>query len=419
MMVLLLIGVFIILVGEIFGPSAIEKYLVIPKDRMGAAIFVFHCSLLSFVITLISVPYTADVIAHERMNFYAYISIGEAVLKLLFAISLYYIPFDLLKVYALYMVSIGIIVRIIYRIYCKKRFEETRWRFVIKKQILKEVFSYSVWVTLGASSAILKEQGVNVLVNRFFGVLMNTARGVSMQVYGIVNQFATYIGSAITPQITKSYASGDIKRAVKLTFFLAKSQALVLFFISLPLFLETEFILGLWLKDVPEYACVFTRWALILCLARTLENTHSPLYLATGKVRNLQIVGGGLMLLNLPLSYVVLKMGFEAVSTMVVGVFLELVVMLVAFLFLKRLVGFPVKQFYLEIMAPLCIVFVLSSVIPVFVKYFLLPEGFLRFLIVSALCFISTLFFTYTISLNKNERLMVINFVKSKLQKRK
>ena len=255
--VLLLIGVFIILVGEIFGPSAIEKYLVIPKDRMGAAIFVFHCSLLSFVITLISVPYTADVIAHERMNFYAYISIGEAVLKLLFAISLYYIPFDLLKVYALYMVSIGIIVRIIYRIYCKKRFEETRWRFVIKKQILKEVFSYSVWVTLGASSAILKEQGVNVLVNRFFGVLMNTARGVSMQVYGIVNQFATNIGSAITPQITKSYASGDIKRAVKLTFFLAKSQALVLFFYITPIIPGNRIYFGPMVKRCPRVCLCF------------------------------------------------------------------------------------------------------------------------------------------------------------------
>ena len=416
--VLLGIGVFIFLLGEIIGTPAITKYLVIPEERLSAAVFVYHCALIAFVLRLISAPYTADVTAHERFNFYAYVSIGESVAKLFFAISLYYIPFDLLKVYALYMVLTELIIRIIYRVYCKKRFEETRWKFVVKKDIVIEVFSYSIWVTLGASSSILKEQGVNVLINRFFGVLLNAARGVSMQVYSVVNQFSANIGSAIIPQITKSYASGDVQRSIKLTCFLAKSQGLVLFLVSLPLLLETEYILNLWLKDVPDYACVFTRWALILCLARTLENTHVPLYLATGKVRNLQLVGGGLMLLNLPLSYVVLKLGFEAVSTMIVGVIIELVVMYVAFLFLKKLVGFPIGQFYGKIIIPMVIVFVLSTILPFIVRLYLLPEGFLRLIIVSVLSVLSTIFFAYTISLSKSEREMVLTIIKNKLLKK-
>ena len=259
---------------------------------------------------------------------------------------------------------------------------------------------------------------MNVIVNRFFGVLMNTARGISMQVFGVVNQFATNIGSAIIPQITKSYASGDIQRSIRLTFLLAKSQGLVLFLVSLPIFLETDYLLGLWLKQVPDYACIFTKWALILCLARTLEGTHAPLFLATGKVRNLQLVGGGLMLLNIPLSWLVLKMGYDAVSTMVVGVVLEIVVMYVAFLFLKKLAGFPIKEFYIKVIMPLCVVFFLSTILPGIIRYYLMPEGVIRLIVVCILSFVSTVFFAYFISLSKDERAFVLSFVKSKICRR-
>lgn len=416
--VLLGIGVLIFVLGELLGVPAIHKFLVIPEGRMDAAVFVFHCSLLSFVIGIISVPYYATIIAHERLNFYAYIGIGDAILKLFFAMSLYYIPFDLLKVYSLYIVSIEIIKRILYQRYCNKNFEETKIRLIVKKDIVKEVFSYSVWVTIGASSAIFKEQGVNVLVNRFFGVLMNTARGVSMQVYYVVNQFSTSISSAINPQITKSFASGDTDRSIKLTFLLTKSQGLVLFVVSLPLLLETEYLLGLWLKEVPEYASVFTRWALILCISRTLESTHGPLYLATGKVRNLQIVGGGLMLLNLPLCYIALKMGCEAVSTMIIGVVIELITMYVAFLYLKKIVGFPIRQFYSEIICPMLMVFILSSILPGVIRFHLMSESFVRLLIVSGLSVVSTCFFAYTISLSKSEKTMLLSYVKTKILKK-
>ena len=272
-----------------------------------------------------------------------------------------------------------------------------------------------MWVTIGASSAILKEQGVNLLINRFFGVLMNAAWGVSMQVFGVVNQFATNIGTAIIPQITKSYAEGDVNRSIKLTFLLAKSQGLVMFFVVLPLIMETEYILGLWLKEVPAYACVFTRWVLILGIAKTLEYTHGPLFLATGKVRNLQIVGGGLMLLNLPLCYIALKLGCEAVSTMMIGVVMELVVMLVAFIFLKKLVGFPIKDFYLNNIFPLFMVFILSSILPGTIRFFAMQEGFLRLVVVCVLSVLSTVFFAYTISLNGNERNKVASYINRKI----
>lgn len=416
--VLFALGVVIFIFGELLGVPAIPKYLVIPKERIDAAIFVFHCSLLSFVINLISIPYTGDVIAHEKMNFYAYVSIGDSVVRLIFVILLYYIPFDLLKIYALFMVTSVIAIRCIYIVYCRKYFEETKIKYIIKKDIIKDVFTYSVWVTIGASSAIFKEQGVNVLINRFFGVLMNAAWGVSMQVFGVVNQFATNIGTAIIPQITKSYAEGDVSRSIKLTFLLAKSQGLVLFFVTLPLLIETEYILGLWLKEVPYYACIFTRWILVLGIAKTLEYTHGPLFLATGKVRNLQIVGGGLMLLNLPFSYIALKLGCEAVSTMIIGVFLEFVVMFVAFLFLKYLVGFPIKDFYFKIIVPLFAVFILSSLLPGVIRWFVMPESFLRLIIVCILSVISTSFFAYTISLDEKEKKTVTSFVKIKVLRR-
>ena len=169
---------------------------------------------------------------------------------------------------------------------------------------------------------------------------------------------------------------------------------------------------------MPENACVFTRWALILCISRTLESTHGPLFLATGKVRNLQIVGGGLMLLNIPLSYIALKMGCEAVSTMIIGVAIELTTMYVAFLYLKKIVGFPIRKFYFEIIIPMLMVFILSSILPGVIRFHLMSESFVRLLIVSALSVVSTCFFAYTISLSKSEKTMLLSYVKTKILKK-
>lgn len=412
---LVLIAIAIFIVGELIGLFFIDRILVIPPERMDAAYFVFHLSLLAFGINLVSVPYTALVTAHERMNFFALVSIFESVAKLVIVYLLYISPFDRLESYAVLLVAVGIIVRIVYGVYCNHHFAETHFSFKIDHGVFKNIFSYSFWVTIGGSSGILKEQGVNVIINMFFGVAMNAARGVSMQVSNAVNQFSNNIGIAISPQITKSYAAGDIKHSINLTIMLMKAQGIMLLLISLPLILEMDYVLKLWLGNVPYYAVTFSQWALILCYARTLENAHGALYLATGKVRNLQIVGGGLILLNLPLSYLFLMWGYEPVTTMMIGTVLELVTMFIAFSYLRQIVGFPMRRLLREALFPLALTITLSLLPPLAVIYQMPNESFVRFVVVVLVSSLSTALFSYLIVLNSKEKNFVLTTIKDKL----
>ena len=414
---LVFIAVAIFIAGEFIGLFFIDKILVIPPERTDAAYFVFHLSLLTFGINLISVPYTALVTAHEKMNFFALVSIFESVAKLVIVYLLYISPFDRLVSYAILLAAVGIIVRIIYGIYCNRYFEEAHFSFKIDREVFKNVFSYSFWVTIGGSSGILKEQGVNIIINMFFGVAMNAARGVSMQVYGAINQFSNNIGIAINPQITKSYAAGDLNRSINLTIVLIKAQGIMLLLMSLPLILEMDYVLKLWLGDVPYYAATFARWALILCYARTLENAHIPLYLATGKVRKLQIIGGVLILLNLPLSYIFLMWGYEPVTTMVIGTILEIITMFAAFSYLKQIVGFPMRSLLCEVLLPLALTIILSLLPPLAIRYQIQEESFGRLVAITVVSVLSISLFSYMIILNKKEKSFVIKIIKNKLIK--
>lgn len=412
---LVLMAMTVFVAGEFIGMFFIDRILVIPPDRMEAAYFVFHLSLLAFGINLVSVPYMAAVTAHEKMNFFALVSIFESVAKLVIVYLLYLSPFDRLKSYAVLLVVVGGIIRIVYGIYCNRHFPETHFSFQIDRGVFKNIFSYSFWVTIGASSGILKEQGVNVIINMFYGVVMNASRGISMQVSGAINQFSNNIATAIQPQITKSYAVGDLNRSIDLTLILMKAQGIMLLLISLPLFLEMDYVLKLWLGDVPYYAVTFTRWSLILCYVRTLESAHGALYLATGKVRNLQIVGGGLMLLTLPFSYFFLKWGYEPVTTMMIGTVLEVVTMFVAFGYLRQIVGFPLRRLFCEALLPLVLTISLSLVPPLTVKYQIPEECLDRFVVVTLASALSTALFSYLIILNKKEKSFIVVTIKNKL----
>ena len=411
-----LLAVIVLILGETVGLWFVKEYLLIPDERWKAALFLYHCSLLAFIVNLIALPYNSCVIAHEKMNFFAIVSVLDSVLKLGIVYMLYISPFDRLRTYAVLLVAIGVIIRIIYIIYCKHTFEEAKVKWGIDKNIFKDIFSYSAWITIGASSAIFKEQGVNVLVNMFFGVLFNAARGISMQVYGVVSQFSYSIGQAITPQITKEYAVGNLPRAISLTFILAKVQGILIMTLSLPLLLETNYVLGLWLGEFPDYTVAFMQWALILCYTRTLEDTHGTLYLATGNVKCLQIIGGGLMLLNIPIDYVFLKQGFEPIITMIIGAVLEVVTMFVAFMYLKKIVKFPILCFYREAVLPQLVVCGLSLIFPLLILSFWKEACFLRFCLVSIVSVFMTIGLSYLIVLNIKEKNLIIEIIKSKLK---
>ncbi len=417
LIVLFAISFIVLIIGETAGIWFLKEYIVIPESRYDAALFVFHCSLVSFLVSIISIPYISLVTAHEKMNFYAVMSILESVLKLVIVFLLYKSPFDKLYYYAFLYVLVGIVIRIIYHIYCHLHFEESKGKFIFNKKIYKDIYSYSLWVTIGGSSAILKEQGVNVLINIFFGVALNAARGIAMQVYGVIAQFSSNIGTAITPQITKSYAAGDVGRSISLTFVLARAQGYMLILISIPIWIEAGYILKMWLGEVPYYTVIFTRWVIILAWARALENTHGPLYLATGNVKKLQFIGGGLMLLNLPLSYIFLKLGYPAEWTMIIGCVMEIIVMLVIYHYLERIVCFPMKKFVLEVLLPMVCVIILSVSIPYGVYYYL-DEGLFRFILICILSVISSAVWIYCIGMKREERKMAWTFLQKRLNRK-
>lgn len=418
LIVLIVISFIVIIIGETVGIWFLREYIVIPEHRYNAALFVFHCSLISFIVNIISIPYISLVTAHEKMDFYAVMSILESVLKLSIVFLLYKSPFDKLYYYAFLYVLVGIIIRIIYHIYCHIHFDESKFKFVFNKDIYKNIYSYSLWVTIGGSSAILKEQGVNVLINIFFGVILNAARGIAMQVYGVITQFSSNIGTAITPQITKSYAAGNVERSIFLTFILARAQGYMLILISIPIWIEADYILKIWLGEVPYYTVIFTRWVIVLAWVRTLENTHGPLYLATGNVKKLQLIGGGLMLLNLPVSYLLLKIGYAPESTMIVGCVMEIIVMLVVFHYLEKITGFPLKNFILEVLVPMLLVIFLSASFSYGI-HCCIDEGFLRFILICFLSVMSSSVCIFYIGMKRDERKMVCAFLRQRLQKNK
>lgn len=412
----IIVSVLIIFIGECVGLFAFDKILVIPEGRLDAAFFVFHCSLCVFAANLMAIPFNASIIAHEKMNFFALTSIVDAILKLIIVYCVYYTPFDSLKTYALLLCFVSVLMFFVYAIYCWYHFPETKAECQISRPLFRNIFSYSMWVTIGASSAIVKEQGVNLVINHFCGVVMNAAKGVSMQVEHILHQFARDIGTAITPQITKSYAAGDSQRAIDLTFLLAKAQGLLLLFLCLPVIAEADYILSLWLKEVPDHAVLFTRWVLILCIARTLEGSTVPLHLAIGKQKYIQLVCGGLMLCNLPLSYLVLKVGFDPVSTIVVGVIIEFVVLFIVTLFLKKYIKFPVLSFLMRSILSVIVVGAITMT-TLWLITSLIPSNFYRLLISGITSTLLVSILSYSICLDSKERGFVANIIKQRILK--
>lgn len=411
-------AILIFAIGEFFGLLFLDSILSIPVERINAAYFVYHCSLLTFSINLVAIPYNACIIAHERMGFFALTRVCQTTANLLIVYCVTIFPFDYLKTYAALVCLVGVLVRIAYSVYCKKYFNETRGNLSFDKAILKEVFSYSFWVTIGASSTVLKTQGVNIVINRFWGVAMNAANGISIQVNAVIRQFSSNVGTAITPQITKSYAAGEFQRALKLTYLLVKVQALLLIIISIPLIVEMDYVLTLWLKEPPFYAVTFTRFILVFSIANAMNSSLDPILLASGKVKWAQIFGGGLLLMNVPISWVVLKLGFAPVSTTIVAICIELVVMTTVGFIMKKIVSFPILEYLRRAILPIIMVGLLSSVVPSLIHYYI-PSSFFRLCIVTIVSVSISLLLSYYIALTKFERRKVIDIINVKVMHKK
>lgn len=293
---------------EIGGYWFLNTRMNIPSDRMYAANWVFQLSIISFLINIVSIPYNAAVIAHERMSVYAYVSILECVLKLASALLLQYVLFDHLIVYAILICSIAIVIRFIYQIFCIKNFEECqKYQFSWNSNKGKELLTYSGWNMIGAIALISRQQGLNIIINLFFGPLLNAAHSIGQQLNGVLTQFINNVYMATRPQITKLYANNETDEMWSLVFHSSKLAFYLLMILSIPLILELDIILVIWLNEVPPYTVIIGRLMILTLLIETISNQLIGAYQAANKIKRYQIYSSTIILLNIPLSYILLR----------------------------------------------------------------------------------------------------------------
>lgn len=405
-----------IIIAEVFGLWFLNEKMVIPTERLYAANWVFQFSIICLAIEMLSIPYNACIIAHERMSTFAYISIYEVITKLLIAWLIIISPMDRLIFYSLLMCLVSLSIRMIYGYYCNKNFTECKYQFTLNKQLLKEMFSFAGWNFIGQSSAILREQGGNLIINLFCGPTVNAARGIASQVNGAVSRFYSNFMMAVGPQITKSYAAKDYEYMTKLAHQSARLSFFLLFFLSLPIIVNIHYILHLWLHIVPEHTPNFVILVMIFTMCESLSNPLITIMLATGKIRNYQITVGGLQMLNLPISYILLRLGCIPETVLIVAIFLSLTCLMARLAMLKRMIKFSPSSYCKKVFLPVIKVFILASIIPIFISRSL-NESFSNCIINCIMACTCSSITIYFIGCNINERKILKSKFKSLIQK--
>lgn len=414
------LAVVIILLAEAGGVWFLNVKMNIPEARMIAANWVFQFSILTFAINLISVPYNASIIAHERMSAFAYISILEAIGKLAIAYLITVSPIDRLIFYALLMCVVALLIRLVYGYYCKKHFAECTYHFLWNKNLLKRMFGFAGWNFIGASSAVLRDQGGNVVINLFCGPAVNAARGIAFQVNTAVHGFVTNFMTALNPQITKSYASGDREYMMTLIFQGARLSFYMLLVLSLPILVNTHYILALWLKIVPEHTVLFVQLILLFGLSESISNPLITAMLATGKIRNYQLVVGGLQLMNLPVSYLLLRMGLFPEVVIIVAIVISQCCLAARLLMLRSMIDLSVRKYLNKVYINVLVVTAIAAICP-FLLAIQMEETFLNFILLCLIAVVCTGITIYYIGCNKTERQFILNkiyAIKNRLNKR-
>ncbi len=416
MNIYIMIAVLILLLAETVGLWFLNTQLTIPLERMEAARWIYHFSILSFMMTIFTIPYNAAIIAHEEMNIYAWVSIVEVILKLLIVYLLTIFSFDKLKLYGVLTFSVTTLVTFIYRAYAIRKFNECKFNLYWNKKLFKELASYSGWSLFGSMAGTLKNQGVNILLNIFFGPIVNAARGIAFQIGNILNQFSSNFILASNPQIIKYHATGNKNEMFKLINSSSKFSYILLFLISFPLLTETNTILSIWLKDVPQYTVIFTRLILISVLIESLSLPLITAIQATGKIRKFQILVGGTQLLNLPLSYLFLLLGHPPETTMIITIILAIVSLFIRLIIIKERLQFDISNYFLEVIIPVIKFSVLSSVFPTLILFFV-PHSTFRLITMITVGLTITINIIFYIGFTKSEKEIIKSYIEKKITK--
>lgn len=415
----IVLALIVFICAEIIGVWYVNNVMVLPSDRMIAANWCFQFSVITFCMNLITVPFNASIIAHERMTAFAYISISQGLATLLVTVLVSYNPFDKLIYYALLLLIVQLSIQLAYQMYCRLNFEECRYKRVFDKPLMRNMLSYSVWHLIGNGATVLKNEGVNVVLNLFFGPVVNSARGLAMQVNSAMYQFSSNFMTAMNPQITQSYAKGDLNYMFNLVRKGARFSFYLLLFLSYPVLFNTHYLLGLWLKETPDNTVIFVQLAIIATLISSISAPLVTAQNATGKVRDYQLVVGGVLLLNLPLSFIGLQFGLPAESVFVVAIIVEVLCLIARVIMVPRTIKeFNSFDFIKSVIGNCSLVCLLSLPFPFLFHRFYPTGTFLSFVLSSLLSVLSVSMIVYFVGCDQEERIFFkqrISIIRNKI----
>lgn len=410
------IGIVTLLLLESFGIWYVNTVMIVPTGRIFATNCVFQFSVLSLFLLIIQIPYSAAIMANERMDYYAIVGIIDVLLKLAIVIAIPFVPVDSLILYGTLVASISIVDFLCYFVYVKKLFTELIVDFKSGKPLLRSMFCFSVWNLFDMFAFTMKGQGLNVLLNGFFGPVVNAARGVASQIMNAIQGFSVNIVTAFRPQVVESYAQGDMQRTRSLMYSMSKISFALLYVLSLPVFLELDYILDIWLDgNVPEYTSAFTKLVLFDMLINSLNTPLSQVIQAVGKLRTYQIVRSAVVLTILPVSWISLKIGANPTMVFIVSVIVSIVNQPISMYLLKRVFDYSYWRYTKEVIFPCVNLMVLSLPLPLLIKYFV-PSSFLRFLLVGFLCVVLCSALSYCVMITEEQRIQIVAFIRNKLK---
>jgi len=408
-----LFSLIIVIIAEVVGLWLLYNKMQIPEGRMDAAFWVFQFSIFATMVKMMEVPYMATLIAHERMNIYAYISIYDVVMKLLIVFMIQIVDYDKLILYAFLLFIVHISSALIYLFYCRSKYNETHSIVGFNKSTFKEIASFSGWNIFGCGAVALQGQGVNILLNMFFGTVVNAARGIAFQVNGIILQFVHNFQVAVNPQIVKLYASGQKDEMIKLVLNNSKFAAFLFLIIAIPAFVEIEFVLRIWLGEYPDYAPVFLRIIIVQSLIQTMTRPVVMAIHAVGKMKAVNITAGTVLLLILPVSYALLRLGCSPVTIFLVNIIPWLFEVFFDLFWLEKYIDFPMLKFYTKVYGVVFPVALLIVAVPLLAHIYLPFNGWIRFLIVCIISVVISVIAIYYLGLSKHMREAVSDKVKS------
>lgn len=409
-----LIILIVVLIAETVGLWFVNTQLMIPSERLVAANWVYQCALFSFCCSVVGVPYNATIIAYEKMSAFAYISIVDVLLKLIVVFLLAAHAGDKLQLYALMLAAVSLLILGCYYAYARWQFAVTRFSLYWNAELFKTLFSYTGWNLFGNVASVATNQGINILLNLFFGATVNAARAIAFQVNSAITGFVISLQMSINPQIVKSYASDNHAYMLQLVFSGARYSFFLLYMLTIPLLLQTDVILKVWLGILPEHAVEFCRLVLIDSLIISLSGPLMTAFQATGKIKKYQMVVGLLILCNLPVSYIFLKLGYDANVTIFVGISISLLALVARVILLSALFA-GIKNKFIDLVTRVALVFSISLLIANSIPS--VGDNILfSFLFQSALSWFITLFFILTIGINNSERKFIVSKISSFLK---